>query len=116
MEVTLEQVLRAPAATSVADVVERMQALDAVLPRNDGLAYFNRLYLAVTETVAEQARPGVFADLRFIRWLDVVFATSTSRRSRTTCAGGGACRARGRRSSRRALAAASSRSSSRSPG
>ena len=74
MEVTLEQVLRAPAAARIADVVERMQALDAVLPPNDGIAYFNRLYLAVTETVAEQARPGVFADPPFIRWLDVVFA------------------------------------------
>jgi Family of unknown function (DUF5995) len=71
---TLEQVLRAPAAARIADVVERMQALDAALPRTDGIACFNRLYLAVTEAVVEAARPGVFADPPFVRWLDVVFA------------------------------------------
>ena len=71
---TLEQVLRAPAAARIADVVERMQALDAALPRADGIACFNRLYLAVTEAVVEAARPGVFADPPFVRWLDVVFA------------------------------------------
>ncbi len=71
---TLEQVLRAPAAARIADVVERMQALDAALPRADGIACFNRLYLAVTRAVEEQARPGAFADPRFVRWLDVVFA------------------------------------------
>jgi len=71
---TLEQVLRAPAAARIADVVERMQALDAALPRDDGIACFNRLYLAVTETVEAQARPSAFADPRFVRWLDVVFA------------------------------------------
>ena len=31
---TLEQVLRAPAAARIADVVERMRALDAALPRD----------------------------------------------------------------------------------
>ena len=51
-----------------------MRALDELLPRQDGIACFNRLYLAVTEAVGEQARPGAFADPRFIRWLDVVFA------------------------------------------
>jgi uncharacterized protein DUF5995 len=71
---TLEQVLRAPAAARIADVVERMQALDAALPRTDGIACFNRLYLAVTEAVVDAARPGVFADPPFVRWLDVVFA------------------------------------------
>jgi len=71
---TLEKVLRAPAAARIADVVERMQALDAALPRADGIACFNRLYLAVTEAVVEAARPGVFADPPFVRWLDVVFA------------------------------------------
>ena len=71
---TLEQVLRAPAAARIADVVERMRALDDLLPREDGIACFNRLYLAVTEAVEAQARPGVFADPRFVRWLDVVFA------------------------------------------
>jgi len=112
---TLEQVLRAPAAARIADVVERMQALDAVLPRDDGIACFNRLYLAVTETVEAQARPSAFADPRFVRWLDVVFATSTSLRSRTLCAGVDGCRALGRRSSERAPGKVSSRSSSHSP-
>lgn len=71
---TLEQVLRAPAAARIADVVERMRALDTVLPQEDGIACFNRLYLAVTEAVEAEALPGAFADPRFVRWLDVVFA------------------------------------------
>ena len=71
---TLQEVLRAPAAARIADVVERMRALDAVLPEGDGIRCFNRLYLAVTEAVEERARPGEFADPRWVRWLDVVFA------------------------------------------
>ncbi|MCP9484734.1 MAG: hypothetical protein MSC30_02645 [Gaiellaceae bacterium MAG52_C11] len=42
---TLEQVLRAPAAARIADVVERMQALDDVLPREDGIEFAGRRML-----------------------------------------------------------------------
>ncbi|MGZ4249420.1 MAG: DUF5995 family protein [Solirubrobacteraceae bacterium] len=36
---------------SIDDVIERMHLIDAALPTDDGVAYFNRLYLKVTETV-----------------------------------------------------------------
>lgn len=71
---TLEEVVRAPPAARITDVVERMRALEAALPPDDGIACFNRLYLAVTEAVEERARPGEFRDPRWVRWLDVVFA------------------------------------------
>ncbi|MGP4092768.1 DUF5995 family protein, partial [Streptomyces sp. KR55] len=37
--------------TPVDTVVARMRALDAALPARDGVAVFNRVYLAVTEAV-----------------------------------------------------------------
>jgi hypothetical protein len=37
----------APVA-SVADAIARMEAIDASLPAADGVACFNRMYLAVT--------------------------------------------------------------------
>ena len=36
---------------TIADVVARMRAIDALLPANDGLKWFNRLYLMVTQQV-----------------------------------------------------------------
>lgn len=70
----LEDVLRAPLPSRVEGVVERLRALEEALPEGDGVRAFTRLYRAVTEAVDEQARPGAFADARFTRWLDVVFA------------------------------------------
>ena len=40
-----------PAPVTIADVVARMQAIDAQLPSNDGIKWFNRLYLMVTQQV-----------------------------------------------------------------
>lgn len=71
---SLEQILAAPPAGRIVDVIARMRALDAVLPPGDGIGYFTKLYLAVTEAVNEAVRPGSFEDPRFVRWLDVVFA------------------------------------------
>lgn len=71
---SVEDVLRAPLPTRVATVIERMRALEEALPERDGVRAFTRLYRAVTEAVDEHARPGSFADVRFTRWLDVVFA------------------------------------------
>ncbi|HWN21240.1 MAG TPA: DUF5995 family protein [Gaiellaceae bacterium] len=70
---TLEQVLRAPPAARIEGVLERMLAIEAALPRDDGIACFTRLYRAVTEAVLETTDED-FADARFVRWLDVVFA------------------------------------------
>lgn len=71
---TLEDVLRAPLPGRVADVVERLQAIEEALPEKDGVRAFTALYRAVTEAVDERVRPGTFAEPRFTRWLDVVFA------------------------------------------
>ena len=71
---TLEDVLRAPLPGRVDDVVERLRAVEEALPKGDGVRAFTALYRAVTEAVDERVRPATFADPRFTRRLDVVFA------------------------------------------
>jgi hypothetical protein len=51
-----------------------MRALDAALPANDGIAWFNRLYLRVTEAVDGELAQASFADPAFLARLDVAFA------------------------------------------
>ena len=53
---------------TIDDVIDRMRAIESGLPANDGVAWFTRLYLAVTENVAAAGRSA------FIERLDVVFA------------------------------------------
>ncbi|MFI9153172.1 DUF5995 family protein [Streptomyces sp. NPDC053367] len=60
--------------TPVDAVVSRMRALDAALPARDGVAVFNRVYLAVTEAVDRQLDAGRFPDPRAAITLDVRFA------------------------------------------
>ncbi|MFD5538231.1 DUF5995 family protein [Streptomyces sp. NPDC127079] len=55
-------------------VVSRMRALDEDLPRRDGVAVFNRVYLAVTEEVERRLEAGRFGDPRAAATLDVRFA------------------------------------------
>ncbi|MEU1149506.1 DUF5995 family protein [Streptomyces sp. NPDC005863] len=55
-------------------VVARMRALGDDWPPRDGVAVFNRVYLAVTEEVARHLGHGVFADARSAVALDVCFA------------------------------------------
>jgi hypothetical protein len=65
----------APASPgSIADVIARMEQIDAALPRKDGVAYFNRLYLAVTKAVVAASGQTTFSDPAFLDRLDVVFA------------------------------------------
>jgi len=59
---------------SVDTVVTRMRALDADLPERDGVAVFNRVYLAVTEAVDRRIDGGAFPDSRAASTLDVRFA------------------------------------------
>ena len=58
----------------IADVVERMTAIERALPAEDGVARFNDLYLAVTREVATQAGADSFEDPEFLPELDVTFA------------------------------------------
>jgi hypothetical protein len=60
--------------TTIAEVIERMQQIDGELPRKDGVAYFNRLYLQVTNAVSAATESVTFAEPEFDRRLDVVFA------------------------------------------
>ncbi|MFG2605461.1 DUF5995 family protein [Streptomyces sp. NPDC048514] len=60
--------------TPVDAVVSRMRALDAALPERDGVAVFNRVYLAVTEEVDRCLDSGLFTDPRAAIALDVRFA------------------------------------------
>jgi hypothetical protein len=73
--VTVAKLLSARFPASVDDVIGLMGALEGALPRDDGVVHFLRLYRAVTEAVEAAVRPGGdYADTRFVRWLDVVFA------------------------------------------
>ncbi|MFD9434451.1 DUF5995 family protein [Streptomyces sp. NPDC060002] len=60
--------------TSVDEVLARMRALDAALPPGDGVAVFNRVYLAVTQEVDRRIDTGRFPDARAAITLDVRFA------------------------------------------
>jgi hypothetical protein len=59
---------------SLDGLLSRMRALDAALPPRDGVAVFNRVYLAVTEEVDRRIDAGRFADPRAAVTLDVRFA------------------------------------------
>lgn len=60
--------------TSVDDVLARMRALEATLPPLDGVAVFNRVYLAVTQEVDRRIEGGRFPDPGAASTLDVRFA------------------------------------------
>ncbi|MED7820633.1 DUF5995 family protein [Streptomyces chiangmaiensis] len=55
-------------------VVSRMRALDEAWPEHDGVAVFNRVYLAVTEEVDRRLDAGEFPDRQAASTLDVRFA------------------------------------------
>ena len=58
---------------TIAEVIARMEQIDGELPRKDGVAYFNRLYLQVTKAVQTATANVTFADPNFTERLDVVF-------------------------------------------
>lgn len=59
---------------TIADVVATMTAIDGVLPLNDGLKWFNLLYLNVTQEVDGSPPAGGWEDAAWLTRLDVVFA------------------------------------------
>jgi len=69
---TLAKVAAQPNPATIAGVLARLEEIEAALPRGDGVAWFTRLYLAVTRAV-DGAAPK-FHDERFLTTLDVVFA------------------------------------------
>jgi Family of unknown function (DUF5995) len=62
-------------ANTIAEVIERLRAIDGSLPADDGVAWFTKLYLRVTEAVeAQMAGAPRFRNPAFLARLDVVFA------------------------------------------
>ena len=99
---------------SVAEAIARMEAIDAALPAADGVACFNRMYLAVTQEVNSRISAGFFADPVFMAQLDVTFANLYFAAA-GTWATWRPCLWRGCRSRSGGTWRASSRSSSRWP-
>lgn len=60
--------------TGIADVIARQQAIDAALPLKDGVAWFNKLYLRVTQAVQTALGEGVFREPAAVERLAVIFA------------------------------------------
>ncbi len=59
--------------TTIADVIATMEAIDSLLAGNDGLKWFNLLYLQVTRQV-DGRPPNSWQDATWLTRLDVVFA------------------------------------------
>jgi len=59
---------------TIAEVVDAFRAIDDLLPANDGLKWFNWLYLQVTEAVQSRIAAGGFADPAWLERLDVELA------------------------------------------
>ena len=70
----LEHSLAAPAPTTIAEVAQQLQAIDAALPPGDGVSSFAKLYLEVTRSVAAAVLSGSFRDPVFLDQLDGAFA------------------------------------------
>ena len=70
----LIDILRPAPVSTIDDVLSIMTAIDDRLPDLDGLKWFNRLYLRVTQSVRLAVGTTAFRDARFMSELDVVFA------------------------------------------
>ncbi|MGB9146866.1 MAG: DUF5995 family protein [Acidobacteriaceae bacterium] len=70
----LYNLVSGPAPAAIPGVVARMQAVDALLPVTDGLKWFNRLYLMVTQQVDLCPPGGAWQSPVWFDRLDVVFA------------------------------------------
>lgn len=71
---SLSAILATRPAKSVPDVIRIMTQMDAVLPAEDGLKWFNQLYLAVTNAVQDSISGADFNDAKWLEQLDIVFA------------------------------------------
>lgn len=71
----LLQIVAEAVPASIPDVISIMQQIDDSLPANDGLKWFNKLYLMVTQQIDTQTPSGGWEDAKWLTRLDVVFAT-----------------------------------------
>jgi hypothetical protein len=70
----LYQLLSGAAPGTIGDVVQRMESIDKLLPNDDGLKWFNRLYLIVTKRVDQNPPEGGWNDPDWLLRLDIIFA------------------------------------------
>jgi hypothetical protein len=70
----LSAIVSSATPNTIADVITQMQAIDALLPANGGLKWFNRLYLMVTQQVDMNPPGGAWQNPAWLVALDVVFA------------------------------------------
>jgi hypothetical protein len=70
----LFQIVNSAAPAAIADVLAVMQSIDGLLPSSDGLKWFNKLYLMVTQRVDLQPPPNGWEDATWLTRLAVVFA------------------------------------------
>jgi hypothetical protein len=85
----LAEIVSRPAASTIADVIAQMQAIDALLGADDGLKWFNKLYLMVTEQVDLNPPGGAWQNPAWLTQLDVVFAGYYFNAVRDNLAGAG---------------------------
>ncbi len=70
----LYELVSGPPSVTIVEVIARMQAIDTLLPAGDGIKWFNRLYLMVTQQVDLHPPGGVWQSPVWLTRLDVVFA------------------------------------------
>lgn len=70
----LSQILSTSEPTTIAEVIATMEAIDNLLPNNDGLKWFNLLYKMVTVAIVNNPPPQGWNDPQWISRLDVIFA------------------------------------------
>jgi len=73
-EQILFETVSAVTPSSIAEVIGLMESIDAVLTPDDGLKWFNLLYLMVTREVEQRAPAAGWLDPAWLAQLDVVFA------------------------------------------
>jgi hypothetical protein len=75
VDAQLLQIVNGAVPASIADVIAVMQSIDGLLPSNDGLKWFNKLYLMVTQEIDGQPPQTSWEDPAWLVRLDVVFAS-----------------------------------------
>lgn len=70
----LSQIASGPPPATISDVLISMRKIDNLLPNDDGLKWFNLLYMTVTQQVDSNPPPQGWEDLAWLTRLDVVFA------------------------------------------
>jgi hypothetical protein len=71
---SVAQLLERAPVQSIDEAIALMRAIDDALPDDDGVKWFNRLYLRVTVGVAAAVASSTFHDVAFMTTLDIVFA------------------------------------------